>query len=489
MPIHQVLVDFQQRGMERVEAAFKGLDAWSKRLGQAQQRAGGALERGPMGLRSTGVERNNQAGAVGRRERFTLDNRLGAGLKQLEEWTRKQAKALQGVTAAFEKAKVGVMNYARAGLGGTTVGELLSIQFTFLSREITQLFLPAIMKVSDIIKKVTGWFRSLSGEQQENIGKWTLIGTAMLGVLTLGPKLGRMLLFLGNALKSMMVLNPFLLIAAGVGGLMASTEEGRESLTRLGESILGVFGKVAEMLAATILPIIEGLADALSSTAGQWLLMGSVAALVLPKIIFGIKALALSFLTLKGAMFGALGLLAMLFLFLGKTEFHKQLENIATQVRKGKKSIEEARQEMRDAAEEEAERQREKMEGTPFFKLFKQLDRQGDVLATPEEIAEKIRQGMIEEGEEKIRKAAEKQKARNELSSARTGFEDPRETLKRLQQAALKTDWDKKTAQESEETNRLLKEQNKVMGDVVRIALGDWNKKKEPTAERVVVAP
>jgi hypothetical protein len=80
-------------------------------------------------------------------------------------------------------------SWVRAGMAGTGMGNLLTVQMQYLSREIASVFLPLMRSVSDILERVTAYFRSLTGDQQHSIRKWIETSAAILLVANVVPRL------------------------------------------------------------------------------------------------------------------------------------------------------------------------------------------------------------------------------------------------------------------------------------------------------------
>ncbi len=93
----------------------------------------------------------------------------------------------RAASRAFTLATASITGFVTAGLAGTAEGEHLRFQFSELSREIAGVFLPVIEKITAGVRQLVGWFRALSGEQQDQIMKWSLIGLGVLAVAKVLP--------------------------------------------------------------------------------------------------------------------------------------------------------------------------------------------------------------------------------------------------------------------------------------------------------------
>lgn len=199
----------------------------------------------------------------------------------------------QKAALAFAAAGAALAGWVRIGLQGTSVGAALTVQVSALSREIAQLFIPQLQKVSELLQKAIDWFRSLSGAQQESIGKWLLLGTAALGVMAIVPKIiagVASIIGVVNALTASLagldvasggilpLAGALVTAAAGLAVLVAGTEEGSRAfqriyeagqriVTAIGPSLLRVFEQLADVLARVLVPVLETLAGVLELVA------------------------------------------------------------------------------------------------------------------------------------------------------------------------------------------------------------------------------
>jgi len=206
---------------------------------------------------------------------------LGQVKTQLEA-VQKGAEAVGRVsTYAFATATGAVAGFVRAGLAGTTAGEALHLRFQLLSREIAQLFLPAINKAIGAVGALVDWFRRLSGEQQVSIGRWTAAAAAALGVAAVLPKVAAGVGLVAAALRALAgslggPLALFLGLTAGavvLGGgagwdklavsMLRAFAPLREGLAAAVEKAMPQLQRLAQELGAALVPLAEAFARAL----------------------------------------------------------------------------------------------------------------------------------------------------------------------------------------------------------------------------------
>jgi len=391
-------------------------------------------------------------------------------LNVLMEIQEKNAEALAQaqtrVAIAYGLASGALLGYVHAGLSGTTTGEHLNFQFQELNRQIASLFLPAIEKGIQKLTDLVQWFRNLSGEQQHSIGRWLGVGTAMLGLLTIGPKLVSMFGLVKGAFTGAFASNPLLATLAAMGLLMAQSEGGRESLSKLGSAAMDAFGALADILSGAVIPIVEYFTELLSKPGGQLLVLGLVATLAAGRVVAACRAMAAAFMTVGGAITLGLGLIGLLVVALSGSggAISKAMDDIAAGVRSGKKSVEDAKKEVRDLAKEEAFKEAEKnREGPGIGGAFEAISGPAGAMKAMQRqmFDEEQRRKQIEaQGLGKVERAAGKKEQRSDVVTARTGTEsDPKQTIRRIEDAALKTDIQpKRTADAAEGIFELIKD-------------------------------
>lgn len=368
-----------------------------------------------------------------------------AALQHALEGLQKQSDSLQKSTVllagAFGYATGKLQNMAGAGFAGTVQGEQLRVQFFFLHREIASLFIPVIEKATNLLRDMVQRMRQLTGAEQETISRTLLAGVTFLGIVNIVPRVTGALRTLSASLTGFATGNPLLALAAGLIAVLSLTDRGRESLSNIGANLLEAFRPVADFLADVILPALENLSEFLATAGGQVVAVTGLFLLAVPRIIGGIVAIGTAFTTMTGALGIAAAALGLLLSLFGKSQFQRQVDDIAKAVRSGKKSIQEARDEVKRLAEEEAFEAEERARGQRgLFSGGPSGTGQtiaGFFGASPEEIGEQVRKQLEEQGLERLQRAG---KNRRDVEPSRVGFEDPRETIRRLQAAALKVD-------------------------------------------------
>lgn len=316
----------------------------------------------------------------------------------------------QSVTVAFGLSSAAILGFVRAGLSGTTAGEALSLQTQQLSREIAQLFLPAIQSAIRAVTGLVNWFKDLTGEEQRAIGAVTGISVAMLGLAAIGPRIVGMVQAVNNVFAALSA-NPILLIVGGLAALLASTEEGRDALGELFEAfrpiidaVLAVFAPLAEILGEIAGVIARVLGPAFR-------VLGAIIKAVLFPITLVINALKA--------------------IFKGHTiEFNTQHGSRQLHELRGEERRREIEARRADIAEEEA-----------------LADMEGGAIGGRRRYFNRPRQAELEEQITEAERRDRARGGRNELAPAKTAFEQVAETWKRIQQAALKTDYARQTAQ------------------------------------------
>jgi hypothetical protein len=367
-----------------------------------------------------------------------------AALQRALEGLQKQSDSLQKSTVllagAFGYATGKLQGMAGAGFANTVQGEQLRVQFFFLHREIASLFIPVIEKATSLLRDLVQRMRQLTGAEQETISRTLLAGVTFLGIVNIVPRVTAALRTLSASLTGFAAGNPLLALAAGLVAVLSLTDRGRESLSNIGSNLLKAFQPVADFLADVILPALENLSEFLATAGGQVVAATGLFLLAVPRIISGIVAIGGAMTTMTGAIGLAAAALALLLTLFGKSEFQRLVDRIAKEVRTGTRSLKDAQAEVKRLAEEaglaaeEAARGGTLNEGGLVHKFQSFFGPYGQ---TPEEYGEEIRREREREGNARLERAG---RGRRDVEPSRVGFEDPRETIRRLQAAALKVD-------------------------------------------------
>jgi hypothetical protein len=447
--------------------------------------------------------------ASGSRSAADAGGKLAQSAQAVKGQSEKMATAGLAVAGAYAYASAKLLGFVKAGLAGTTTGELLSFNINQLHRQIASLFLPVIEGLIKRIQALTDWFRGLSGEQQQSIARWSGLTVGMLGALTILPKLVGVFGLLGAALKGAIVANPFLAVTGALVALLSRTEEGRGALKDVGSTLLEAFKAVAELIAGVLIPVVEALTDVLSGPAGKILLWGTIITAVGFKVVSvfaAIKGAALAAgLGISGAFaaatlgVGALiaGVAALLANSNRLKEFEQEVGDIAKGVRSGQTPREEAQRMVKQAAQRRAFGVEEQVRfggGGDFYKSMSEAeqaisragidlsdrltaferaalhmgpdaegfeDALGKFSATAQEAYEKLGRGVIE-------RAEKGGKGRSDLVTSRTGQEDVTAVIRRLEESVLKTDVPKRQLEEAEKQTTILEQLQKMMDDMAR---------------------
>ncbi len=118
-----------------------------------------------------------------REQLLAIPSQIGVEVKPVNE------VALGASIVLMQRLVDSTQSWVRAGMAGTGMGNLLTVQMQYLSREIASVFLPLMRSVSDILERVTVYFRSLTGDQQHSIRKWIETSAAILLVANVVPRL------------------------------------------------------------------------------------------------------------------------------------------------------------------------------------------------------------------------------------------------------------------------------------------------------------
>jgi hypothetical protein len=317
------------------------------------------------------------------------------------------------------------------------------------------------------LQQITAYFKNLSGEQQASIMRWTGVSVGMLGVMTLLPRLGAGLSTISKTLYGMAATNPFLLIAGGLVALLSRTEEGRTALSEIGHSMMEAFTAAAELLMSVLVPALDFLTEALSGPGGKVILLGTLFLAASVKIIGAIRSISAAAMTLGGPIGIALAAIGAVVAALtmansGTKEFMGNVTNVLGEVRKGTTTKEQAKEQIRRNAEIQAEEEAEKAS-----KGWGKYDPWRD---TNEERVERRRKSRVEEltkaGEERLETGLKRLpgQGRSDLVQSRTGTEDARATLKRLEDSIIKSGANELAKQQLEELKDIKDELRKKPG-------------------------
>lgn len=172
------------------------------------------------------------------------------------------AKAL----IAYDAAKNAVTGFYQAGIAGTAEMQRFQIQMTFLSREVAAIFTPALDRATEALSGVVGWFRSLSGAQQDNLMHWAMGAAAAATMAATLPKVIAGVKGVGMALRSMIaggtggisaILEPLLQLAGAMIGFAIGSGKATGSLGKFWDGLKSIVSGVMD----TVMPAISALAE------------------------------------------------------------------------------------------------------------------------------------------------------------------------------------------------------------------------------------
>lgn len=368
--------------------------------------------------------------------------RTVAGLSSLNPFKNMSAKPLlDGV----REAQAAFTAYIAVGLRGTVQGEILAYQFTRLAREITSLFLPAIQAVGKVMDTITQKMRELSGSQQESVKWWLISGAALFGIIS-----------------------PLAAVTMKLGEMMMSNEQGREALSEIAKTFMDVFTEIGTLLADTLLPVLQSIADFLSSSVGKWVLFGVVATVAIRSITVALYG-----------MLGPLGLIIAALSILGGANMGKPVQgmkDLNEQVRTRTLTAEQAKKIAEERINEDTAQKEEKIKsgsGRSGWGLFRRITNLGmqnennlddndpadtGNLTKTEALArnERRRKEKIDVANKEIDVAS---KNRSNVTPTSGGPEDVRKQIERVQTAALKVDDPmRKTAENTDSIAKTLRQ-------------------------------
>lgn len=453
-PLAEYLVMLSVEGKEALDAAFTGvkngmeaLDAPVRQFRDLTKGAFAAARQGaieaataPRALLAVQAELSRtmtnltaryQAGSISAAEfgiqsqkameqATTRATAAGAAIGKMEVAAKKAAEQQRILSGAFAMTGGALMGYIRAGMAGTTQGEMLAVQFQRLHREIANLFEPAISAVVDSITRLADWFRNLSGYQQEQIARWAGVVAGMMGAVVILPRIAAGFTLIGNAMKVMTVSNPLLMVVGAIAGIALAGDDVSETFGALFE----VFKSVGEIISAIFEPfadLLKDIAAALADVLGPALrfiagLFQKVADFI--KMIFG-TGRTVTFNTQQG----------------GRQLSELGRDEREEEVRRRRESIADVRRMALSELEEFSQRTGAG-QGSGMFRSY----RYG---------TETHREAIMADMERSLQnQQAAASRSRRQLEERGGGFEDVTETFRRLQTAANRTDYAQRTREE-----------------------------------------
>jgi len=180
------------------------------------------------------------------------------------------------INIALGIGQASIVGFIRQGLALGTTGLMLQQRMERLALAISGLFRPEILKITDMIERLTTWLARLSNEQREQVKYWIEAGAAALAMALVFPRIVAGIQAVAAALKVLGVAVGFLEAETGIGALIpllglalqgltaliVGTKGGREGLARLWEATKPLVKALAELAEKLRLgELLEGLGD------------------------------------------------------------------------------------------------------------------------------------------------------------------------------------------------------------------------------------
>lgn len=146
---------------------------------------------------------------------FKISDDVRLSIRRAQEAQDNLEKSARRLTIVFGSLSAGLGLFIRSGLSGTIEGERLSLRFEMLSRQITALFLPALDTLTRTLERIVGWFRSLSGDQQNVLGTTALLAVGAVGLALAFAQVGKAITSLIALYKALNVVQTINLALSG----------------------------------------------------------------------------------------------------------------------------------------------------------------------------------------------------------------------------------------------------------------------------------
>lgn len=202
----------------------------------------------------------------------TFGQQLQLGLIATTRATQGATQAISGMVRLVAPAAAALTGWATAGVMASSAGQVLSIQFAELSRQIGSLFMPQVRMLLRGMQDLVRWFQGLTGAQQAGLRAWALMlagfaaAAVALPIIVGGFKAlvaviaGLKVVLAG--LNLLMMTNPVLLAvgaiaaaavlaAAGIAALVVATigwEETLKLAASVGQGMVGMFQDIADAI-------------------------------------------------------------------------------------------------------------------------------------------------------------------------------------------------------------------------------------------------
>ncbi|HEX3313580.1 MAG TPA: hypothetical protein VHR72_01760 [Gemmataceae bacterium] len=189
----------------------------------------------------TFAEAAKDAAAMGYAAKKAFDDTATAAAKAADQAHRlkEASSSLRGIMGIGLGAGV-LATHSLIAQGNSTsgLGAVVGWQQERLAREVAGLFAPITAENTGRVAELTGWFRQLTGAQQESIRMMSMFTTTTTGLLYVLPKASSALATMFGASTGVAKAFGVAGVAASIGiGVMSSTREGREGLTDIAKAL------------------------------------------------------------------------------------------------------------------------------------------------------------------------------------------------------------------------------------------------------------
>jgi phage-related protein len=263
-----------------VELSAKGFDAFGKQLEDTKKEIDTLNKAIDSGAFAKFVKEQKALEAARRfadlRGEF---GRVGAHLTLLGERVEKFQEKFEKISAAvvrpLQLATVAMAGFVAAGLRGTVQSEALAFHFERLARAVADIFAPAINQVIGAIESLANWFRGLSDRQKDLIAAFAITGAAIVVLAGVAVAAIVAVKIAVNALTAafaalnvvsggiLIIIGAIITAGAALVALTASTEKGREALSKLWKAIQPIFEALGELFSLSVdllTPLIDAIA-------------------------------------------------------------------------------------------------------------------------------------------------------------------------------------------------------------------------------------
>lgn len=249
----ELFVQFSQQGVEAVSRAIGNLKGDLDKVG-AGAAAAATKATGSFGKLPGAMSAFARAGQVAAGTVSAALGKLHDGIAKIEEGAGKMGRI---ATVAFAGLTGTVGGFVRSGLAGSAEMEAFTAQMQRLSREVAGIFLPQFTAMIGLVQRAADYFHGLTGAQQANIARWVEAAAVGLAFAMIMPKVIAGLRMAAAGVKAMG--------AALSGSLAAATGGLLPLLGMLVTAFAGLFGAAAvaggEMgeLANAFKPVLDAL--------------------------------------------------------------------------------------------------------------------------------------------------------------------------------------------------------------------------------------